>query len=248
MAQTSNSYILCSTPRTGSTLLFSLLKATHVAGKPESYFRSQDIEARVERWNIRKPDGSFDFRDFLNCVLESGRTDNGVFSARIMWGTMEELTDNLRSIGMTGGDRDVLSEAFGSIKFVYLERQDLVAQAISRLRAEQTGVWHIKSESNRESARHYAHYDHRAIQRFIDESKNHIHEWNRWFRQNDIVPWRLSYEDLDLGGEEETRRVLQFIGVEPPDSPIKTSNVRMADSTSQEWAERFRTETQYSAD
>ena len=41
MSQTRNSYIICSTPRTGSTLLCSLLRATNVAGIPESYFRSQ---------------------------------------------------------------------------------------------------------------------------------------------------------------------------------------------------------------
>lgn len=245
MAGKGHSYILCSTPRTGSTFLCSLLKATNVAGKPESYFRSQDVDARVEDWNIREPDGSYRFRDFLNCVRERGRTDNGVFAARIMWGTMQELTDDLRSIGMAGGDLDVLSEAFGPLKFVYLERQDVLAQAISRLRAEQTNVWHIKDTRDWKAARNNAHYDREAIRLYIDESIEHAREWHRWFRKNDVVPLRLRYEDLDIDGQAEAHRVLNYIGVEPPLSTINAPDVRMADRTSEEWAERFRAETQY---
>ena len=243
--QRTDSYVLCSTPRTGSTLLCSLLKATNVAGKPESYFRSQDVEARVDEWNIRRRDGSFDFRDFLDCVLARGRTDNGVFAARIMWGTMEELTDNLRSIGMTGGDREVLAKAFGPMKFVYLERQDLVAQAISRLRAEQTNIWHIRGERDLEAANRRVQYDREAIQHFVNETRAHIQEWNKWFQRNEIVPLRLNYADLDCNGESEANRVLEFVGVARPSSPIEAPDVRMADETSKEWAERFRAETGY---
>lgn len=35
-------YILCATPRTGSTYLCSLLKSSGVAGVPESYRRRRD--------------------------------------------------------------------------------------------------------------------------------------------------------------------------------------------------------------
>jgi len=34
-----NAYLICGTPRTGSTLLCDLLRATGIAGRPESYFR-----------------------------------------------------------------------------------------------------------------------------------------------------------------------------------------------------------------
>ncbi len=246
MSQTTKSYIVCCTPRTGSTLLCSLLQATGVAGKPESYFRSQDVAARVDGWGIRQPDGSFDFRDFLNCVLERGRTDNEIFSTRIMWGTMEAVTSNLRSIGMNGSDLEVLTQAFGETKFVFLERYDAVAQAISRLRAEQTDVWHIKRDGDQAAARRSIHYDAQAIQQYIDESSAHVCEWNTWFQQHHIVPLRLSYEDLDLDGDAEARKVLDFIGIDFAAKPTKTNNVRMADETSRQWAQRFKAETGYS--
>ena len=37
-----DSYLICTTPRTGSTLLCGLMASTTVAGRPESYFREPD--------------------------------------------------------------------------------------------------------------------------------------------------------------------------------------------------------------
>ena len=241
-----NAYILCSTPRTGSTLLCSLLQATGVAGYPESYFRSQDIAARAKAWGICRQDGSFTFEDYLNCVLERGRSTNDVFSTRVMWGTMAELTSNLRLIGTAGDDLEVLSQAFGTTKFVYLERIDRVAQAISRLRAEQTHVWHVTDSADHANPKREAFYNEAAIQHYIDESEAHDRAWNKWFHQNNILPLRLNYEDLDAAAIPVVHQVLDFIGVDHPKIPITASNVRMADDMSAEWAQRFRSNTGYS--
>jgi trehalose 2-sulfotransferase len=40
-----------------------------------------------------------------------------------------------------GADVAVLNRVFGATRFVYLRRDDALAQAVSWLRAEQTGVW-----------------------------------------------------------------------------------------------------------
>ncbi|MEM7269766.1 MAG: Stf0 family sulfotransferase, partial [Pseudomonadota bacterium] len=39
------SYVICTSPRSGSTLLCSLLKASGVAGAPESLFHEPSVEA-----------------------------------------------------------------------------------------------------------------------------------------------------------------------------------------------------------
>jgi len=105
-------------------------------------------------------------------------------------------------------------------------------------------VWHITHDKQSRSARHGALYDRKAIQHYIDESEVHAREWNLWFQKNDIVPLRMSYEELDLDNKSELRRVLEFIGVEHPTFPVKAPNVRMSDKTSADWAARFRTEKQ----
>jgi len=50
----------------------------------------------ARQWGIvRAPDGGFDYADFVRTAIETGQTENGVFAARIMWGTMDELVDHL---------------------------------------------------------------------------------------------------------------------------------------------------------
>lgn len=80
-----DSYLICTTPRTGSTLLCGLLASTTVAGQPESYFREPDEQLWADRWDLaRSSDGAFERADFVRAALAAGSTDNGVFAARIM--------------------------------------------------------------------------------------------------------------------------------------------------------------------
>lgn len=237
-------YMLCSTPRTGSTLLCALLAATGRAGVPESYFRAEDIDARVDDWGLRLQDGSFDFGEFAASVRNHGTTANGVFGVRIMWGTLAELVGALRAAGQTGTDPQVLVRTFGELRFVYLRREDRVAQAVSRLRAEQTGVWHVRGAAGASSAEAPgARYDRVAIQGYLEEAVAHDDAWNCWFAEHGLSPLRLTYEDLVSGRDEVLRTLLSHIGVAPPAAPLQVSNRRMADSGSLEWCDRFRAET-----
>lgn len=90
----------------------------------------------VDRWRIaRTPDGSFDYRDYVQAAIRDGSTDNGVFGARVMWGTMDEIVANLSTVyrDLTGADLELLTRAFGSTRFVHLYRRDAVAQAVAHL-------------------------------------------------------------------------------------------------------------------
>ena len=92
----SDAYLLCGTPRTGSTLLCDLLRSTDVAGRPESYFRLPDEQAWADRWQLpRNGAGAFDYGDYVRAAVVAGSSPNGVFGARVMWGTLEEIVTKL---------------------------------------------------------------------------------------------------------------------------------------------------------
>ena len=87
------------------------------------------------------PEGTFDYAPFLTVVTGAGRTENGVFAARVMWNLdelLEKLGRNLILGFLAGRDLDLLTRGFGPLRFVYLRRRDALAQAVSWLRAEQT--------------------------------------------------------------------------------------------------------------
>jgi trehalose 2-sulfotransferase len=136
-----HSYVLCGTPRTGSTLLCSLLTSTGVAGRPESYFREPDHRTWAGRFGVSvQGGGEPSYPEFVAGAIRFGSTPNGVFAARVMWGTMSRIVSGL---GPTRDQRDVdvLEEAFGALRFVHLQRRDVVGQAVSWARAEQTAYW-----------------------------------------------------------------------------------------------------------
>jgi LPS sulfotransferase NodH len=69
-----DSYFVCGTPRTGSSLLLGLLESTGVAGHPQAYFREPDEPLWADRWRVpRSADGGFDYADYVRATLAAGR-------------------------------------------------------------------------------------------------------------------------------------------------------------------------------
>ena len=234
-----NCYLICGTPRTGSTLLCQYLTSTGVAGKPESYFRKEDLDAYAEYWQIVRPDGTYTFADYLSATRMAGRTENGLLAIRIMGGTLEEMTAELGQLypHLANDDLGLLEEAFGHLKFIYLRRKDVLAQAISLYRAEYTDYWHsIEGEAPAEQPT----YDFDKIKARVDMLHAHNAAWQNWFRAVGVEPLTVQYEELSADPVGMTERVLQFIGVElPNDARLEAPNQRLADETTRLWMDRF---------
>ncbi|MDX6316645.1 MAG: trehalose 2-sulfotransferase [Nocardioidaceae bacterium] len=235
--RSASSYLLCGTPRTGSTLLCSLLSSTGVAGHPESYFREPDHRLWAGRFGVGVTDeGDFDYVQFVRGAVRAGSTGNGVFAARIMWGSMHLLVEGLRHHIGGHGDVDVLERALGPLRFVHLERLDVVAQAVSWARAEQTGFW---QEGDRSRAT--AELDLDQVERLVATIHEHNQAWRAWFAAEAVEPLGLTYESLVASPVGTVMRVLDFIRAAPPAgwAPVSPPE-RQADSLSAEWVRRYR--------
>ena len=239
-----DSYLICSTPRTGSTLLCGLMASTNVAGKPESYFREPDEQLWADRWDVgRSPDGAFEFADYVTGALAAGRTENGVFAARIMWGTMDHLVDRLGTVHppRTGGDLDLLDQAFGHTAFIHLRREDVLAQAVSWCRAEQTQVWHRSVEQGAQRPERDPEFDFDQIHELVQTVEEHNAAWRAWFASVGITPYTVWYEDLDADPVGVAGEILGFLGLElPPGQLIHARNRRLADELNARWMNRYR--------
>lgn len=243
-----SAYVLCGTPRTGSTFLCTLLESTGVAGRPQSYFRQADVDTWAATWGIpRAPNGSFSFADYLRGAINAGRSDNGVFAARIMWGTMEEVIRNLRALyaDHASSDRDLLTRAFGYTRFIYVRRSDVVAQAVSRARAEQTNVWHITGDAPPVQPAQAPQYDFEQVHTYAREIEAHNQAWTDWFRTNGVRPHSVWYEDVAAAPVQTTQAILDFLKLDvPPHVRITASNKRLADEISNEWIARYHADLQ----
>jgi trehalose 2-sulfotransferase len=139
-----DSYLICATPRSGSTLLCGLLESSGVAGHPASYFNREGLNGYADDWRIARPrDGQID-EAFVRAALTAGKTSNGVFGGRIMAETLPELISGLAAAASRPAvtDVDLLSAQLGRLRFVHLRRRDVVAQAVSWAKSLQTHFWH----------------------------------------------------------------------------------------------------------
>ena len=231
------SYLICATPRSGSTLLCGLLASTEVAGRPESYFRAPDQQSWADRWTVsRRADGSIDYRAFVRAARAAGSTPNGVFAARIMWGTLDDLVAQLRGVGSAGTDLDVLTDAFGPVGFVFLRRRDTVAQAVSWAKAEQTQYWHPGNIAVGEPR-----YDFDEIHHWHVLVDQHNAAWQDWFGCQGVRPYELWYEELAADPAGAVRDLLSYLGLpSPPDHKIVARDRRQADQTNADWVARYR--------
>jgi LPS sulfotransferase NodH len=229
------SYLLCGTPRTGSTLLCALLASTGVAGRPESYFREPDEHAWAHRLGVPVVgDRSFDYRSFVRAVRRAGSTPNGVFGARVMWGTMSRIVDGLGTAA-SGRDLEVLADAFGPLRLVHLRRDDVVGQAVSWARAEQTGYW---QDGDRASARPRFELD--RVAELVRTITEHNAAWSSWFAREGVEAHPVTYEDVTADPGRAVQGILDHLGIElPPDRRPVAPQRRQADEVNADWVRRY---------
>lgn len=130
-------------------MLCDLLTASG-AGRPHSWFRSEDIGYWARLWGValEQDDPAFDRAD-VAAMIRAGTGDTGLFGLRLMWHSVGEASRQLDAA--LGGHADVaarIEQAFGPTLFSHLSRRNKTAQAASLVRAERTGLWHIHADGS----------------------------------------------------------------------------------------------------
>jgi LPS sulfotransferase NodH len=240
------SYLVCATPRSGSTLLCHLLDQTGIAGHPAEYFEAlqhsglprQPVEYFdrerhhniVERLAFREmpaagseptpnPLWSPDTYDrYLVWALAQGTTPNGVFGAKLMWGYLGDFAQLLRGIdGLADLPVPQLFTAvFPDLHYVQITRTDKVRQAVSLWKAVQTRAWR-RDKGTADAPQVEPEFSFRAINYLVRLLTAHDASWDAYFLGLGLEPLKISYEDLSAHPEPCVRRVLEHLGIGAPD-------------------------------
>lgn len=243
-----DSYIICGTPRTGSTLLCDLLTSTRVAGEPDSFFMRDVDPIWAERWGLppREGEGTANHSSaYLKAAISSGRGQTGIFGLRLMRENLPDLMTMLDQVypGMSS-DAERLQAAIGRVLCIHLFRQDKLSQAISMVKAEQTGLWHIApdgSELERLAPPKAPQYDFDRIKAKLDELVQYDAKWVSWFSEQKIKPLQITYETLSEQPEAAVGAICDELGVPKPAPGALVAGVaKLADATSLKWITKFR--------
>jgi len=136
--------------------------------------------------------------------------------------------------------QQLLSAVFNQPKYIWMRRRNRVQQAVSWAIALQTGVW-AQKKSEKLQPRATPSFDFNVID---DRYKRIVADemgWTNYFRENQIDPLVLFYEDVVASNRDAGRRVLEFLGVPLPRTfeivpPIVQ---KQATQISEEWASSY---------
>ncbi len=249
-------YVICTSPRSGSTLLCKLLAATGQAGDPRSYFHNAD----VGDWqrSLGLDETSFDNeKERLTTVLETARNKgtagSGIFGLRLQRKSFDYF---VRQLAILCPGRETHSgrfeAVFGKTLFIHLTRSDKLAQAVSFVKASQTGLWHKApdgTELERLAPPCEPEYDAALIREHVDLMTAYDLAWADWFKAESIMPLRIPYDDLSRDPETVIEEILVRIGRDPAHAKnIDLPVARLSDGVNRAWIERFRSETQSDPD
>lgn len=244
----SDAYVLCSNPRSGTTLTCDLLRQTGVAGAPESYFRQKSLADWCTSWGIEgevQPEEEGFSRAYFNAMRRAGQAGTQTFGLRLMGPDLTFACDWLARLHPdVPTDRARFEAAFGPTRYIHLSRQDKLAEAVSYLRAEQTGLWHANPDGGdieRIAPSEPEGYDPDRITARIEMLQAYDVAWSEWFADQGIKPLRVSYEALCEDTLGVLSKMLQFLNKDSELAKAVSPGTRkLADDTSAAWIAEYR--------
>ena len=249
--QPQQSYLVCATPRSGSTLFCEILRNTNVAGRPKEYFEllkdtgfprqpqqyfemATDTKASIletlsnlplkinSAWLAQQEDPGY--AHYLAHVLAEGTTPNGVFGAKMLSGYIGDYTPFVRQVpAYTELDiHEMLASVFPNLQYIWVTRHDKVRQAVSLWKALQTQFWREDQDSAESIPTREPIFHFAAIQHLKDQLMEHEVAWQHYFAAHDIQPLVVVYEDLVNHLEATIHRTLQYLSIPMAEHPLFT--------------------------
>jgi LPS sulfotransferase NodH len=206
-------------PRSGTSYFCQAMMSTGVLGRPTEFF---DSKVAAEYDTGRAHDVAFR----LTLPNTYGRSDNAIAAVKFFDYSLDDISRQAN-----------IMDFYPNPIFVYMHRRDILGQALSLARAEQTRSW--KSDLTAEREPYYSADEiHRALLKTVTSEAR----WKAYFARNDIEPLDLCYEDM-LGNEATILREIArragldaseaSITLESPDLPVQR------DALTAKWRARF---------
>jgi LPS sulfotransferase NodH len=160
----------------------------------------------------------------LDELMRTGSSPNGVYGIKVM---SHDFDYTLKSRWPT---------RLPNLHFIYLERRDILGQAISMVRALQTNQFR-----SHQPAETLPSYDGALLAGTIRRITINQCRWRQYFARNGITPLWLLYEEISLDPQRAAAEIARHIGLqEVPQVALSEIPLEVQrDLTSEEWRGRF---------
>lgn len=221
-------YVICSVPRSGSTLLAYLLRASGAMGVPHEYLHPTiHLPVLARRLQSIRQDGTVDMDLYLRLLRKRRSTANGVFGLKAHFSQLSRLLP-IPSV----------AKLFEGARLIRIRRRDIVRQAISYYVADGTGVWStLDAESV--AALPSPDYNGLAIELYLSMILAEEAGWERLLADRNVLD--VWYEDLVASADSVCRSVCSHLGVHPT-STFDVARIglqRLPAARTADWKRRF---------
>ena len=231
VVKTQDRYLICSSLRSGSTLLSQYLHATGVAGVPFEYLNDANMQAYGER----KGETIQDIGSYIQEIETLRTTSNGVF------GMKAHFRQTVRMVRTQQLMKEFLKHFD---KLIKISRHDKIAQAISLCRATQTGIWTSLHNNDEEEHSQFI-YCSREIAKALSSLFDEDAGWEAAITESGLQALDISYEDLVSKPQDTINTVLQYLGLkEISIMPLKPLITKQADHINECYRSQFLAEIQ----
>lgn len=251
--EVSQYYIIASLQRTGSYLLCESLEGTGVAGRPTEAIAPQTMGDLVREWGLPYPHDDkpceyclaehpeINLAEFITKVVQNCTGDNGVFGFKIHYNQLEWIRKHYqRGEPM---DAKILDYLFPDATYIRIGRKNNIRdQAISSYKAEYTQEWWKKTDTfNTQIINPDPPYNSEKIRRWERHFRKQEQRWDDYFAERNITPLYVEYDDLARDHWHETRRCLEYLGLDPNavEGAAEPTLLKQADAVSRAWKRRL---------
>lgn len=235
--------VLCATQRCGSTLVVEDMRNTGVLGRPEEWFIPWKSHKTGQNWKAA-----------LAGIHKRARSENGVTAVKIMANQLSEIDTCLSTFAPSArqGLFPHVAETFADAVWIWLRRDDIVLQAISRLMAQQTGINHATGKSDDKhfagnlakgydpAYNSHATYRYNAVLRQSTAITLENLTWRQFFETHAIKPIELVYETV-VADEPMSHLDAMARAIGQPAPPPRKARrmVKLANEKNMEWRAQF---------
>lgn len=237
--------LLCTHPRSGSTLLGEAIYFAGGLGCPLEYFHAGFRPSFARRWDAP------DFDSLSAAVRRHRTTPEGVMGVKLFWRDIEEIArdadpelERFANVPPSEAPADYYATLAGHVarlfpnpRVVHLWREDKLRQAVSAVLAVETGRWRLIPGATGNAAPAAAPFDAERIERIISYSDYCHGHFRNLFAAMGATPHRLSYEALTADYAASVRAVLRHLGSDA--EPYAPRMLRQADGASEAMVLRY---------
>ncbi|MBL7051307.1 sulfotransferase [Candidatus Woesearchaeota archaeon] len=225
-------YIICSSMRSGSTFLGDLLTNTSLLGSPNEHFG--DFPMRIIKSNV------INYQEFIRTILSCRQSSNRIFGTKMHYYIFQQFENFFSSKkeyeGFEGSS--LVDKIFPNVHYIFLTRKDKISQAVSLYKANNFKIYTL--EKNEHINYKPLAYNFKLIKQCLKKIEFEEEGWKNFFKNNNIRPLVIIYEDLVKDPTQTCIKILNFMNIPVPNN-FKTHSkfVKMFDELSQEFVSKF---------